>query len=62
MDRALADLRRDGMVEFNRVTGSLERLKAFRDLTKRGLARFARFSKTNCGYVLVGHSFLDEVR
>ena len=59
-DRMLAVLKSDGMIAFNKVKSVVE-LNALRDLTKRGLARFARFSKVNSGYILVGHSLLDEV-
>lgn len=59
-DRALAKLRMHGRVEFSSIKTVVE-LNAFRDLTKRGLARFGRF-RDNCGYVLVRGTLLRGVR
>jgi hypothetical protein len=58
-DRALARLRVHSVVAMDELQTVAE-LNAMRDLTKRGLARFARF-KSNCGYVLVQRQFLTEV-
>lgn len=59
-DRALAKLRMHGKVDFGSIKTVVE-MNAFRDLTKRGLARFARF-RDNCGYVLVRGTLLKGVR
>ena len=59
-DRALERLKASGIVSIGECRGAVE-LNAMRDLTKRGLARFARLA-TNCGYVLVGRNLMTVVR
>jgi hypothetical protein len=58
-DRALARLRAEAVVPMSDI-GSVVELNAMRDLTKKGLARFAWLPK-NCGYVLVSRRFLGVV-
>jgi hypothetical protein len=58
-DRLMAALRATGFIPFSGIRSALE-LNALRDLTIRGLARFAWFGAT-CGYILVGHPTLKEV-
>jgi hypothetical protein len=55
--KALDRLRAEAVVPMSALSGSVE-LNAMRDLTKHGLARFARL-KTNCGYVLVSRRFME---
>ena len=58
--KAYRRLAENNMVSFSDIKTVVE-LNAFRDLTKRGVARFARFG-TNCGYILINRSLLSVVR
>jgi hypothetical protein len=59
-DRALERLKAETVVPMSAI-GTVVELNAMRDLTKLGLARFARLPQ-NCGYVLATRNLISGVR
>ena len=55
-EKALERLKVEFIVEISKLT--VLEMNAMRDLTRKGLARFARL-RTNMGYVLVGRSLME---